>query len=270
MRIFPVIVIYKINLGASECYRIFLSQLPVDHFMVYDNSPEDFVQNMDELPEKAIYLRDLTNGGVSVAYNAAANYACEHAYDRILLLDQDTIFPVSMYYEMMRCDSEVCAPQVVLKNGMPFSPTAWHHGMLRGVALSAGQYSLRDYMLINSGLCVSTELFLRAGGYNEKVKLDFADFQFMHRLLAVTDSFCLLNAVAEQDFSNDKTDVKVLYGRYCMYIEGARHYQADKMKDKLKILWLVLLHTLALTKRTLSMVFLKKLLLGDRYVPFFD
>lgn len=263
MNILPVIVIYKIRLSESDCYRHFLSRIPVRQFMVYDNSPVSFASD-EVMPKSAIYVRDTSNGGVSVAYNTAAKYALQNGFERILLLDQDTLFPISMYEEMMRCESDICAPRIVLKNGQPFSPTAWKHGALRGVRLPSGEYALGRYMLVNSGLCVSVKLFMLAGGYNEKVKLDFADFQFMHRLRRVTDCFTLLDAEAEQDFSNEQTDVSVLYARYCKYIEGARHFETYDMKDKLLVFWSVFLHTLALTKRTGKMLFVKKLLLGDK------
>jgi hypothetical protein len=111
--------------------------------------------------------------------------------------------------------------------------------------------------LINSGLCVSTDLFCSVGGYNEKVRLDFADFQFMYRVRKKTHTLQLLNAVAVQDFSNEETDVKRLYSRYQKFLEGAGSVQVESFKERMRIIWLVFLHTLALTKRTKSMCFVK-------------
>lgn len=255
--VFPIIVIYKVRLNESECYNSFLSKLALDKFMVYDNSPSDFVQHIDDLPSNAVYVRDETNGGLSKAYNRAAKYALENGYERLLLLDQDTKFPIDMYEKMTRSEYDVCAPIVQLKGQVSFSPSVWKNFSVKGANIKPGKYSLSKYLLINSGLCVSVKLFHLAGGYNEKVRLDFADFQFMSRLSRVTDSFELLDVVALQDFSNDETDAKRLLTRYRMYLEGASNFCPNSSIEMLRIKWMVVLHTLALTKRTKSLEFLK-------------
>jgi len=258
--VFPVIVIYRINISESECYNSFLSKIPLDEFLVYDNSPSDFIPDMDSLPTNAIYIRDEENKGLSVAYNTAADYAENKGYNRILLLDQDTLFPVSMYHLLCESKAAVCAPIVRLKNGNPFSPTVWRHAVVRGAALSPGEYPLSKYLLINSGLCVQIQMFRQSGGYNENIRLDFADFQFMHRLRKVVDSFELLDCTAIQDFSNYETNVDKLYTRFGHYLEGARNFETDSLVVRLKIKWMVLLHTVSLTKRTKSLCFLRLLL----------
>ena len=257
--VFPIIVIYKVRLNESECYDTFLSKLPLTEFMVYDNSPSGYTQNLDDIPSNVIYVRDEENRGLSVAYNTAVEYAEKKGYDRILLLDQDTTFPVSMYRQMCDSEADVCAPIVRLKNGFPFSPTVWRHAVVRGAALSPGVYPLSKYLLINSGLCVDIQKFRLSGGYNENIRLDFADFQFMHRLRKVTDSFELIDCVAVQDFSNDETNIDRLFTRYGHYLDGARHFETDNLLVRLKIMWMVLLHTLSLTKRTKSIRFFRLL-----------
>jgi len=249
-RIFPIVVIYKIQLADSTAYQKFLSCLTLDAFMVYDNSPEDFLQNMSLMPANAVYVRDKENGGLSVAYNRAAVYAREHGYDKLLLLDEDTAFPVEMFRQMQACSAAVCVPRILLKNGSCFSPSCWRGGRVRGVDLQPGEHPLSRYLLINSGLCVSLDAFFRAGGYNEKVRLDFADFQFVIRLRRVEQSFTLLDCEARQDFSNEKTCHAQLHARFLKYLDGARNLEECTLAERLKIAWLVCLHTLALTKRT--------------------
>ena len=260
-KIFPVVVIYKIQLADSTAYRNFLSRLALEAFMVYDNSPDDFQQDMGRIPPHAVYVRDTANGGLSIAYNRAAAYALEHHYDRLLLLDEDTVFPVGMYSQMQACSAALCVPRILLKDGTCFSPSHWRAGRVRGADLPPGRHPLSRYLPINSGLCVSLDAFFRAGGYNEKVRLDFSDFQFTIRLRHVEPFFTLLDCEGRQDFSNEKTSHPQLHARYLKYLDGARNLQGCTLMERMKVAWLVCLHTLALTKRTRRADYLKSLLL---------
>ncbi len=261
--IFPVIVIYKTTISDSECYKSFLAKFNRP-FMIYDNSPETYIQHKEEIPSNAIYIRNINNEGLSIAYNTAAEYAKRHGYDKLLLLDQDTLFPMEMMEKMEKCVEDVCAPIVRINGNIPFSPSEWKNTVIRGSECKPGIYPLSKYLLINSGLCVSLKAYENAGGYNEKIQLDFADFQFMERLSKVVDKFELLDVVAFQNFSNNETDTEKLITRYNKYLEGAHFFHSDKWTMNIRVKWLVLIHTLSLSLRTRSCSFIK-LLLTKKY-----
>jgi len=50
---------------------------------------------------------------------------------------------------------------------------------------------LNDFLFHNSGLLVATEIFERAGGYDENLRLDFSDFAFVHKLRNHNEEFAL-------------------------------------------------------------------------------
>ena len=87
MKILCVIVLYKCKLENSKSYQSLL-QNNEETIFVYDNSPI----SQEVHGENIVYIHDSQNGGLSVAYNKAAQYARCNRFDWLLLLDQDTTF----------------------------------------------------------------------------------------------------------------------------------------------------------------------------------
>lgn len=256
--IFPVIVIYKCRLQEARSYRTLLASGDFPAFMVYDNSPANYVASPEEMPKEAVYVRDVNNGGLSRAYNRAAEYAVQNGYNRLLLLDQDTWFPPEASQIYLSADRGVTlwAPQVRTTSGADFSPCYVGGWCVKGVCLVPGIYDLHQYESINSGLCVSLKAFRAAGGYNDAVRLDFADFQFQNRLRQVDSRMLVLPFVAVQDFSNDQRDASVLYTRFKLYLESAFHCRFHSTRERLAHHLAVGKHTLALSLRTRKLRFL--------------
>ncbi len=248
--ILPVIVIYRTPLREAQAYRTLLAAGAFRRYVVYDNSPADYEQ--PALPPEAVYLRDTTNGGLSKAYNAAARYAAEQGYRRLLLLDQDTRFPAEAAEAYGRGDRSVAlwTPSVKTLAGAAMSPGYEVWGGVHATTLAPLRYLLKDYVVINSGMCVDLDAFRRAGGYNEAVRLDFADYQFVGRLRRVADLFQVLDFVALQDFSNEMTAVAPLLTRYRLYLESAAGCVFATRRRRLSHRLEVLKHTLRLTLRT--------------------
>ena len=63
-------MLYNALLGEQKSYLSLLRDCRWREFVVYDNSPESFVQKISD--ERAVYVRDSSNGGLSKAYNKAA------------------------------------------------------------------------------------------------------------------------------------------------------------------------------------------------------
>lgn len=257
--IFPVIVVYRCRCGETRSYRTLVRPGGFRSFMVYDNSPASFPGGADGLPEGAVYVRDEGNGGLSKAYNFAAAYAREHGYGRLLLLDQDTAFAPGAADAYAEADRSVSlwAPSIHTADGAPFSPGDVRGWRVKAVSLPAGHYSLRCYYPVNSGMCVSLDVFHRAGGYKEDVRLDFADYQFLQRLRRVDARFLLLPAKAEQDFSGDESDAGKLLSRFRLYLDSARACECESLAARLSLACTVGLHTLSLFRRTRKRAFLK-------------
>lgn len=256
--IFPVIVLYQVELHVSVTYQSLLTQGGVGDFLVYDNSPADFPGTVD-LPQGAIYVRDVTNGGLPAAYNHAARLAVERGYSHLLLLDSDTTFPADAWqiYERHLDAGQLMGPSLQLSDGRPFSPCDVSGWSVRGVNLVPGRYDLSRYHLVNSGLCIPLSLFQQVGGYSPQVRLDFADFQFQQSVLPFSQSMLLLPFTARQNFSNDERDTRKLLRRYRLYLQSARHCRFSSLRLRLAHYVGVLRHTLALTLRQRSLRFFR-------------
>ncbi len=257
-------VLYKEQLSSTLTWKTLLADcVQSDRISLYvhDNSP---CPQTVSTPLCVRYHHDAENCGLSVAYNQAAQYAHENGYEWLLLLDQDTTFPagaLDAYLETVDTQggkSQVFVPQLVYQQASrPFSPVRMSSCMYaQGIFLDEGFHAWGRYSVVNSGLCVHTSVFRAAGGYNEKVRLDFADFQFVERLRRVTSGFFRIGIVAEQAFSNEQCEVESLLSRYRLYIESAYHCEKASFGKRLGFFYVVLRHTLALIVRTKSLSFL--------------
>lgn len=258
--IFPAIIIYKCKLQEAESYNSFIKANAFERFFVYDNSPGDYAQeDVAKLYPGVIYVRDEANSGLPKAYNLAAQKAKELGCKRLLLLDQDTHFPqeaLQAYLDAQDFDG-ITAPRIITTLGKPFAPanlTVWYPTPTH---LPAGEYSLYKYMTVNSGLCIPVELFLQAGGYNENVRLDFADFQFQRRVRKVNPRLLLLPITLQQDYSGDCHDLQKQMVRFGLYLESALHCETEGFSDELSHHYTVLRRTLSLTLHNQSPAFLK-------------
>lgn len=256
-KIFPVIVLYRCSLFESRTYVTFLQNCHNGDFLVYDNSPADYI--VSDLPAGAHYIRDMENSGLPKAYNAGAKLAKELGYARVLLLDQDTEFPpgaFSRYLEQAESDA-VLAPNIITTLGKAFSPSDMDCFYPKPRLLAPGSYSLRKYNAVNSGMCIPVDDFLRAGGYDEAVRLDFADFYFQYRLREVNPRLIVLPFQAVQDFSSDCKNKEQLANRYKMFLDSAVGCRYRKGTfSYFQHAYIVLRRTASLTIRNLSVKYI--------------
>ncbi|MGD0488026.1 MAG: glycosyltransferase [Syntrophorhabdales bacterium] len=232
--ILAILVLYKQKLDQSKTFlSLFgsLSRIEDIFLFVYDNSPIP----MHDLAEFASYsttiqyLSDKSNPGVSKAYNTGARLAQSLKKQYILLLDQDTVFPkdaISGYVEAIKAHEDCALFAPVLEcDGQIFSP-CWHgfniYLPLRNVL--PGRVSTKNRSLLNSGMCIRLDAFDKAGGFDEKIPLDFADHDFMKRYRTHFDSFFLLDMACEHGFSDkENLDAGKALTRFGYYCQGARH-----------------------------------------------
>ena len=262
MRILPVIVLYNQNLFESKSYISLLKDSDLN-FVVYDNSP---VQMHDPLVfgDKIKYISDKGNGGVSGAYNYAAAFAKKNDFNWLLLLDQDTIFPEeSLERYILACrqnpDIMLFAPVLKLSDGRLLSPVKSFLRHSYAVKLTGGKrYPLSKIVPVNSGILINTGAFLSAWGYDEKVFLDLADFEFAERFSKLSDSFFLIDIECVQDFSDIDSDMERLLKRFEIFCSCAGNYKKNGLFDSFCFGSVLVRRALGLTIRTGSPVFFKK------------
>ena len=267
MNVLPIVVLYNVDFHETNAYRTLLSRVNKGRLLIYENSPEP--QNKCYESEQVLYHHNPQNGGVSGAYNYGADVARRIGdIDTLLLLDEDTRFE-SDYLSVLQTaieshpDINLFVPQILYAGNRPFSPIYRGIHIQRGTLLSEGVYGMKDYLPVNSGACIRLSAFEKVSGYNKDIRLDFADFDFFSRMAIFFDSFYCVSSTAYQSFSNEEKRVDKLYGRYQLYIEGARVARRNPL-IRTMVFVEVLRHTLALTARTRRIKFIHYLIRNFR------
>ncbi len=253
MKILPVVVVYNMDFAECAIFKQLVVNNQKQEFLLYDNSPSFINEKYNK--GQIIYYHNPKNEGVTAAYNYGAEYAKTHGYKYIVLFDQDTIFPsnyldiLAKYikdYPRIKC----FAPIIKYSENIPFSPVKISNFNSKAIPLQSGIYPLSNYSPVNSGACINVDSFWEVEGYNKFIKLDFADFDFFQKLKDTTPVFCLMNTIAYQQFSNTERNINKLLKRFKIYLLDAKNTNR-------KYRWQVLRHTLALTYRTKSILFIK-------------
>lgn len=257
-----IIILYRQNLRECKAYQTLLHDRK--NVYIHDNSPigKDYSpkgENVspiasapDDLPEGWVYVSDPSNPGLSAAYNAAARYARDHGFEWLVITDQDTAYAAGAGDRYENLPSEypeegVFMPRVSIPGGMYISPVKKRFYMARPQAVpEEGRVRLDKTAVINSGLMVSVDAFERSGGYNEKVFLDFSDYQFIDRLAEISPYGRVTKEETRQSFSanDDKGDARLnRFGLFCRSLAG---YDKKRLATRLGI-------GMAAMKRTLSL-----------------
>lgn len=252
-----IIVVYKTDLRDSESFQSIWKMCGQDKLIdlfVYDNSPKSKQPGQYHGLE-ITYFHDPENSGVSKAYNTGAEHALRLNKKWVLLLDQDTTLPCTILEDYERAilqnpEIQLFVPVLHLKNGKIFSPCTYR--FKRGFYLDRivpGVHSFDRLSPVNSGIMVNLNAFQEAGGYNEKVKLDFSDFQFTERFSKVYPIFYLLDVKCQQDFSDDDVSFSSQLTRFRFFCEGAREMGREGIWDWFQYNMVVLLRALKLALR---------------------
>ncbi|WP_367143860.1 glycosyltransferase [Pantoea stewartii] len=262
IKFLPIVVLYKIGLSHSDSINSILDsdvERLISEIFVYDNSPA--CEDNNEIIEsyrgrKVYYINDYSNSGVSAAYNKGLSKAKELNYEYVLLLDQDTKFPpdsVKEYVKAIKNNPHIklVAPRLKTTKGELCSPL--RYSLHRGFVLKEiepGIYPLDRYSPINSGMMLNTSSAIQCGGYEEKVFLDFSDFQFIEKLKRNVDCFYVMPLLVIQDLSNDEPDTNSLLNRFKIYCKCARNCHRNNFIDDGIYFFMVLNRAIKLTLRT--------------------
>ena len=267
--IFGVVVLYNSKFEDTITYKTIFQALTVFEtsleILLYDNSPQP--QHSEEYFEnhnfKMHYIHNASNPGVGKAYNTGAKLAKKTGKNWLLLLDQDTEFPNTIfdaYFKGIENNPsiELIAPILHLSNGSIFSPCRYilNRGFSKK-SVKPGLNSLKYSSPVNSGMLIDVGTFDEAGGYNEKIKLDFSDFQFIEKFKKTRKNFLLLNEICVQDFSNDVSNIDSLERRFKIYCNDAKSCISYKFYDPLLYATNALLRSVKLSIRWKRISFIK-------------
>ena len=240
------IVLYNTSLENSITFQSLSKSLnkaglPMD-ILIYDNS-----ENPQKTPPltngwNIHYVHDSTNGGVSKAYNSAFEMAKREGKKWLLLLDQDTSYPVSaisVYCNSITLhpDQQIFVPRLYDTLGM-VSPLKFNLGGGQRIGyLNRGVYSLHDFKFLNCGAWVSTRAFEKAEGYDEQLPLDFSDFSFIERLKKNQPTFVVTGVTGSHHLATTSVaHVEDRIIRFKSYLKACRYYKMNYQPDDWRIL----------------------------------
>ncbi len=257
-----ILVIYGSDAAEAEAMRTLFAghDERLQHLFIYDNSPSPHT------PPQGVaqYVHDPSNGGLGRAYNTACRYAEAEGYEWLLLLDQDTTFPpdaIDKYESAIAThpETDMIAPRHMVAGGKYLSPT--HYRMKTSHlqdSVPTGTVAFKDACPINSGLLVSVKSFIKAGGYDEPVWLDFSDIRFIEKYRKHYKTFYVMpDLVCRQNYSGLDTDPEKVFRRFCIYLQCAAAYPRDSWTDTLALAITTLRPTLSHTFRRCTLRYLK-------------
>ena len=269
--IIAVIVLYRSSLSKSESFKSLLKSIKKYNseltLLVYNNSPEYWNYNQEQYPGlNMIYVEDAINSGVSKAYNTGFAYSKKSGKDFILLLDQDTLLPKQFFdfffdYEQKyrNANIQLFCPMIINKNKLLSPANFFLFSSKKMDFISSGVHPLKGLAVINSGLVISTELFKQVGGYNEKIKLDFSDFDFLKRCRRFTDKIIVLDVQCGHELSGEsEVSIQSALTRFDYYLDGAIYYKKSFVAGIGLRIW-IFLRSIKLDIRYKTFSFTRKL-----------
>jgi len=255
-----VLVLFKCRIEDSISFKTLIEQdyTAVNNLFVYDNSP--YIQKT--ILPIAEYIHDTSNKGLGTAYNTACKYAQQYGYKWLLLLDQDTSFPhgaLKSYFNAMKLNTNMIVPRHKIGNGKYISPTPYimMSSDLQETA-PTGFSHFSDVSPINSGILVSVESFIRSGGYEEDVWLDFSDICFIEKYKKIYPTYYILpDVICTQSFSAIEIDKEKIYKRYCTYLECAHNFSKKSFRNYVYLTITTLRPTLSRTIKEKTLQYIK-------------
>lgn len=265
-----VIVLYKTTI--KECNTLISLQQACEYcnntldVVVYDNSPAYNEQQQTALYPNLtlIYKKDFHNSGVSTAYNFGHTIALQKGKKWLILFDQDTHLPknsIKAYLNSIdQFDTELLfCPIMISHEKKIISPC--NFVFMRGSYLNhidCGINNFKGKSLINSGLCISVGAFSKNNGYNNLIKLDYSDHDFITRFAKnVTDKFVVLDLHVLHQLSttyrNSLTEDKT---RFLYYLDGAKHMSVSSL-NLFFLKWVNFLRSIKLSMTHKNLYFIK-------------
>lgn len=120
-------------------------------------------------------------------------------------------------------------------------------------SISYGENRLAEYTLINSGMMINIKAFFDVEGYNEKVRIDYSDYQFIERFCRKYDRFFILNSICYQEFSNIVQSPQQKLHRYISFCDSIKNCDKSTYIDKVIYLFIVVKRMISLISETRSL-----------------
>lgn len=197
-------------------------------------------KNPNENTQIKINYCKYSNPGLSYAYNRGAEFARENGFSWVVLLDQDTILPVDFYEKYYQGtqsnqDIKIKVPITMINRSKILSPSRYigYRSYLYKY-FEKGRKKLKGHSCINTGMLIDTDFFKKVGGYNEEIKLDFTDHDFIYKCQRFIEEFEVMDVELQQDFSSVTNTKEQAIKRYYLYLRDLDAFSKGK-RDKFSL-----------------------------------
>lgn len=232
------------------------------NIVVFDNTDSvEWKSHPDNFSEDKInikYIHDPSNPGISFAYNKIFQVALQKDVSHIVFLDQDTHLPLNAYdsYSEMAKNSKIAAPRVWVDHEL-ISPSKYYFfrsKKLKEIILK--KLSLKNHTVINSGLLVRTDVFKSVKGYNEMLRVDFCDHDFIRRLAGHESFIDIIPIDLIQNFSTNNNNLKNAIFRYRIFVKDLLMFKKSHKNNFLITFFVDFPHLLRLSYQYKTFQFL--------------
>lgn len=212
IKIQNAILIY--NEKCSECNAIqsLYTEVTPQYITVFDNSTNKEILLDNERFckfEKINYCSFGKNLGLAKAFNNFLNMNIDSEW--ISFFDQDSIIPKDYHKKLIesieKYNVNLHAPVVVADNYI-MSPRHFRNNIVGSKMKNMFDNPHENITVINSGLTINTEIFLKLNGYNERLFLDYLDHDLVSRYLKLGEKIAIFPSKLQQNFSS-KTESNV-------------------------------------------------------------
>ncbi|WP_370895463.1 glycosyltransferase [Chryseobacterium gossypii] len=234
------------------------------NLFVFDNTDSNdwcvsFERNTDGV--FSYYFHDPKNPGISYAYNEIAIYAKKNGYQYIIFLDQDTHLPIDFYdqyYNFVTQNNVSIAVPVIMNGNLIFSPSKYkNYRSINLHTLNDSQINAKTHTCINSGLLVETSFFFKVGGYNNSLRVDFCDHEFIRRVSKHTDKITILPVILKQSFSTEVNSLDKAVFRYRIFLRDLFSFKKINNSSIRMFFFIDLPHLIRLTWQYKTLRFIR-------------
>lgn len=237
--IYALIVIYNKNVEDSASYKELKLHNNIN-VIVCDNSTDGMDNLRSVHNDGNIYISMNGNKGLSCAYNTTLEYL-KDMNGWFCIFDDDTCIPKDYFIKLNETinfsDADIIVPIVRSKNGI-MSPVCLENYKISKVE---NIHSLNDNNIaaINSGIAIKLE-FLSGYHYDEKLFLDFVDYNFFLDMRSRNAKIKILDCELNQEFSTESGSKKSQKARLKIKKKDLKYFYSKSFKTKAYYFYLIL------------------------------
>ena len=231
-----ILVLYKTTLKESTTFKTLSKLLPNNilqkHLFVYNNSPE-----IPIVSECGIIQIASRNEMLVGAYNAGLQYAQDHGFRWIILLDQDTEITAA-YIDAVNTfindpKNAIAAVPTIQNNNRILSPF-WYNPNKGPFANKSHQPKHNECLTaFNSGVILQVEFILSIGGFNSQYPLDYLDYWYFHKIYLLKQEVTILHATLTHSLSVLNYRENITKERYKSLLAAEKQFATQLGKQAL-------------------------------------